>query len=95
MNKSLSDLYQGYLKAAEFCNAHVEDRYHDERTRQLFRMKQLTEREFSKWWSEVSRDEELKKRWLDRFEDPAGSHARSVDRIRRCLDQIPIRRVAA
>lgn len=49
MDHVLHDLYALYVQAAEFSNALVEDRYHDERTRQLFRMKQLTEREFSRW----------------------------------------------
>ena len=63
--------------------------------RTLFRMKVLSEQKFPQWWADVSKDQELRDRWLERFEDPEGSFKRNCERIKSALDQIPIRRVAA
>ena len=95
MDQELRGLYTRYVQAANFFNAQVDRKYSAEDVRNLFRMNVLSERDFPRWWAEVSRDLELQARWLERFEDPAGSHARSIERITKTLDQIRIRRVAA
>jgi hypothetical protein len=95
MDHTPIDLYASYVRAAEFFNALVDGKYGAESVRAIFRMKMLSQEEFPRWWAEVSRDLELQARWLERFEDPAGSHARSIERITKTLDQIRIRRVAA
>lgn len=95
MDQTHSTLYEQYLRAAEFFNAQVERKYPAGETRDLFLMIVRSEQEFLRWWSEVSKDKELQSRWLERFEDPAGSHARNCRRITEELDRIPIRRIAA
>jgi len=95
MDQELRDLYTRYVQAANFFNAQVDRKYSAEDVRNLFRMNVLSERDFPRWWAEVSRDRELQTRWLERFEDPAGTFARTCQRINEELDRIPIRRVAA
>jgi hypothetical protein len=95
MEHTANDLYARYVQAAEFFNAQVDRKYCEEKVRDLFRMKMLSQEEFAPWWAEVSADQELQARWHERFEDPAGSFARNCERIRNSLDQIPFRRVAA
>jgi hypothetical protein len=95
MDQTLRGLYTRYVGAAEFFNAQVERKYSEESVRALFRMNVLSEREFPQWWADVSKDHELRARWLERFEDPESSFQRNCERIRKELDQIPIRRVAA
>jgi hypothetical protein len=89
------DLYARYVRAAEFFNAQVDQKYCVESVRAKFRMKVLSQEEFPRWWAEVSHDLELQARWLERFEDPAGSFARTCQQINEELDRIPIRRIAA
>ena len=95
MDQAMDILYSRFLAAAAFYNEQVEQRYGSARERDLFRMKILSEEGFPRWWNEVSHDPELKARWLERFEDPAGSFARACERIKIQLDRIPIRNVAA
>jgi hypothetical protein len=89
------DLYAGYLRAVEFFNSQIERKYSSEETLALFRQSVLTEAEFPRWWEKVSADPELKCRWLQRFEDPAGYFARTCQQISEELDRIPIQKVAA
>ena len=95
MDQALRELYTRYVQATNFFNAQVDRTYSAENMRNLFRTDVLSEQDFPEWWAEVSRDLELQARWLERFEDPAGSFAKNCDRIRNSLDQIPFRRVAA
>jgi len=95
MHQSMDNLYSRFLAAAAYFNEQVEQRYSSSRERDLFRIKILSADEFPRWWDEVSRDPERKARWLERFEDPAGSFARACKRIKEQLDRIPIRSVAA
>jgi len=95
MDQSIDKLYSQFLAAAAFFNEQVERKYSSDRERALFRIKILSAEEFSRWWHEVTRDPELKARWLERFEDPAESFARACERIKHQLDRIPIRSVAA
>ena len=95
MDHSTNEFYSRYVRAVEFFNAEVDRKFGDASTRAIFRTKVLPQEEFRRWWAEVSHDHELQARWLERFEDPAGSFERNCERIKKELDQIPIRRVAA
>ena len=95
MDHTLRELYPRYLRAVEFFNAQIERKYASEETRAIFRQQALSEEVFPSWWMDASKDLDLKRRWLERFEDPAGYFARTCQRISEELNRIPIQTAAA
>ncbi len=95
MQTDVGDLYPLYLRAVEFFNTRIEQRYDCERTRAVLRLRVLSEAEFPAWWASVNEDKELQSRWLARLEDPEGSLDRACRRISATLNRISNRRGAA
>lgn len=95
MDHFVDKFYPKFLATIAFLNQRVERKYSSQRERQLYRIDILSADEFSCWWNHVSRDPELKSRWLERFENPRGSFEDACKRIKHQLDRISIRRIAA
>lgn len=95
MERPASDLYDSYLRAIQYLNAQVDGKCGSDVTRAMLRMKTISRDAFIVWWAQVSIDDELKSRWLSRFDDPVAYYERICAQITEQLDQIPIPRTAA
>lgn len=91
MDEMLRDLYGRYVKALDFYNSRLQDRWGPSVT--ILRV--LPEEEFAGWWASTSLESELQQRWLERFDDPAAALARDQERITGELRRIPIQCRAA
>jgi hypothetical protein len=85
MQQKSDDLYTRYTLAISFFNA---------RRPQPIQLRTLSAQEFHVWWARISKDPNLKARWLFRFEDPQRAFAAECEIIARELDLISIRRAA-
>lgn len=95
MEWSPEELYARYVAALEFFNAQAERRHADDGVRRLLRLPIRSRGDFSGWWTRVCRDVELKRRWLERFQDPPAAFDRAKQEFSLRLRQIAVRRTAA